>query len=91
MVHESSSHGFYLHMFHMIYDLECIFTVDIIDIMISMINISLYVIIMLLNYGIKMTWKLPIILTDPNSEYNKLVKHNALNEIYASMVSDRPS
>ena len=52
-----------LHMFHMIYDLACIFTVDIIDIMISMINISLYVIIMLLNYGIKMTWKLPIILT----------------------------
>ena len=52
-----------LHKFHMIYDLECIFTVDIIDIMISMINISLYVIIMLLIYGIKMTWKLPIILT----------------------------
>ena len=63
MVHESCSHVFDLHMFHMIYDLACIFTVEIIDIMISMINISLYVIIMLLNYGIKMTWKLPIILT----------------------------
>ena len=50
-------------MFHMIHDLACIFTMDIIDIMISMINISLYVIIMLLNYGIKMTWKLSIILT----------------------------
>ena len=50
-------------MFHMIYDLACIFTVDIIDIMISMINIYLYVIIMLVNYGIKMTWKLLIILT----------------------------
>jgi len=63
MIHESSSHVFDLHMFHMIYDLACIFTMDIIDIMISMINISLYVIIMLLIYGIKMTWKLPIILT----------------------------
>jgi len=28
---------------------------------------------------------------DPNSEYNILVKRNALNEIYASMVFDRPS
>jgi hypothetical protein len=28
---------------------------------------------------------------DPNSEYNILVKCNALNEIYASMVFDRPS
>ena len=63
MIHESSSHVFYLHMFHTIHDLACIFTMDIIDIMISMINISLYVIIMLLNYGIKMTWKLSIILT----------------------------
>jgi len=53
-----------LHMFHMIYDLACSFTMDIIDIMISMINNSLYVIIMLLIYGIKMTWKLPIILTE---------------------------
>ena len=52
-----------LHMFHIIYDLACSFTLDIIDIMNSMINNSLYVIIMLLIYGIKMTWKLPIILT----------------------------
>jgi len=63
MIYESSSHVFDFHMFHMIHDLACIFTMDIIDVMISMINISLYVIIMLLNYGIKMTWKLPIILT----------------------------
>jgi len=28
---------------------------------------------------------------DPNSEYNILVKRNALNEIYTSMVSDHPS
>ena len=63
IIHESSSHAFHLYMFHMIYDLACIFTMDIIDIMITMINNSLYVIIMMLIYGIKMTWKLPIILT----------------------------
>ena len=63
MIHESSSHASDLHMFHMIYDLACIFTMDIIDIMISMINISLYVITMLLIYRIKMTWKLSIMLT----------------------------
>ena len=63
VIHESSSHAFDLYKFHMIYDLACIFTMDIIDIMITMINNCLYVIIMLLIYGIKMTWKLPIILT----------------------------
>ena len=52
----------------MIYDLACIFTMDIIDIMITMINNCLYVIIMLLIYGIKMTWKLPIILTSSCSD-----------------------
>ena len=52
-----------LHEFQMIYDSACSFTMDIINIIISMINNSLYVIIMLLIYGIKMTWKLPIILT----------------------------
>jgi len=63
MIYESSSHVSVFYMFHMIHDLACIFTMEIIDIMISMINISLHVIIMLLNYGIKMTWKLPINLT----------------------------
>jgi len=58
-----------LQMSHMIYDLACSFIMDIIDIMISMINNSLYVIIMLLIYGIKMTWKLPIILTIQKLNY----------------------
>jgi len=66
MIYESSSHVSVFYMFHMIHDVACIFTMDIIDIMISMIDISLYVIIMPLNYGIKMTWKLPIILTVPS-------------------------
>ena len=54
-----------LHEFQMIYDSTCSFTMNIINIIVSMINNSLYVIIMLLIYGIKMTWKLPIILTAP--------------------------
>jgi hypothetical protein len=33
------------------------------DIMISMINYLLYVIIIMVIYGINMTWKLPIFLT----------------------------
>jgi len=73
MIYESSSHVSVFYMFHMIHDLACIFTMEIIDIMISMINISLHVIIMLLNYGIKMTWKLPIILT--NSPHGCLAKY----------------
>jgi hypothetical protein len=36
---------------------------DMFDIMISMVNNLLYVIIITLIYGIKMTWKLPNILT----------------------------
>jgi hypothetical protein len=33
------------------------------EIMISMVNYLLYVIIIMLIYGIKMIWKMPIILT----------------------------
>jgi hypothetical protein len=36
---------------------------DIFEITISMINYLLYVIIIMLIYGIKMIWKMPIILT----------------------------
>jgi hypothetical protein len=36
---------------------------DIFNIMISMINHLLYVITIMLIYGIKMIWKMPIILT----------------------------
>jgi hypothetical protein len=36
---------------------------DIFDIMVSMINHLLYVIIIMLIYGIKMIWKMPIFLT----------------------------
>jgi hypothetical protein len=36
---------------------------DIFEITISMVNYLLYVIIIMLIYGIKMIWKMPIILT----------------------------
>jgi len=78
MIYESSSHISVFYMFHMIHDLACIFTMEIIDIMISMINISLHVIIMLLNYGIKMTWKLPIILTCLHQAADPAIAKHAL-------------
>jgi hypothetical protein len=46
---------FYVLMFHIV--------MDIFDIMISMINHLLYVIIIMLIYRIKMIWKIPIFLT----------------------------
>jgi hypothetical protein len=46
---------FYVLMFHIV--------MDIFDIMISMINHLLYVIIIMLIYGTKMIWKMPIFLT----------------------------
>jgi len=39
--------------------------------MISMINYIIYVIIIMLIYGIKMIWKLPIILTFQKPNYNR--------------------
>jgi hypothetical protein len=57
----------FVHMFYIV--------MDIFDITISMINYILYVIIIMVIYGIKMTWKLPIFLTlkSPIStrEYNQ--------------------
>ena len=49
---------FYMFMDHMFY-----IPMNMFNIMISMINYIIYVIIIMLIYGIKMIWKLPIILT----------------------------
>jgi hypothetical protein len=61
------------HMFHIV--------IDMFDIMISMVNNLLYVIIITLIYGIKMTWKLPNILASTKAKvvvlgnfYNFLVE-----------------
>jgi hypothetical protein len=53
-----------IYMIHMFYVLMIHIVMDIFDIMISLIKHLLYVIIIMLIYGIKMTWKLPIFLTD---------------------------
>jgi hypothetical protein len=52
-----------IYMIHMFYVLMIHIVMDIFDIMISMINHLLYVIIIMLIYGTKMIWKMPIFLT----------------------------
>jgi hypothetical protein len=58
-------------MIHMFYVLMIHIVMDIFDIMISMINHLLYVIIIMLIYRIKMIWKMPIILTCMNCRLTK--------------------
>jgi hypothetical protein len=50
-------------MIHMLYVLLIHIGMDQFKIMISMVNYFLYVIIIMLIYGIKMIWKMPIFLT----------------------------
>jgi hypothetical protein len=50
-------------MIHMLYVFMIHIVMDIFEITIFMINYLLYVIIIMLIYGIKMIWKMPIILT----------------------------
>jgi hypothetical protein len=52
-----------IYMIHMLYVLLIHIDMDQFDITISMINYLLYVITIMLIYGIKMIWKMPIILT----------------------------
>jgi hypothetical protein len=51
------------YIIHMLYVLMIHIVMDIFEIVISMINYILYVIIIMLIYGIKLIWKMPIILT----------------------------
>jgi hypothetical protein len=60
----------FIYMIHMFYVLMIHMVMDIFDIMISLINHLLYFIIIMLIYGIKMTWKMPIFLTSsPSSTF----------------------
>jgi hypothetical protein len=52
-----------IYIIHMLYVLMIHIVMDIFEKVISMINYILYVIIIMLIYGIKMIWKMPIILT----------------------------
>jgi hypothetical protein len=56
-------HIYMIYMIHMLCVLMFHIVMDIFEITISMINYLLYVIIIMLIYGIKMIWKMPIILT----------------------------
>jgi hypothetical protein len=60
-----SLHAYYIYMIYMIhkiYFLMIHIVMDIFEITISIINYILYVIIIMLIYGIKMIWKMPMIL-----------------------------
>jgi hypothetical protein len=63
MMHVPCLYAYYIYMIHMFYVLMFHIVMDIFDIMISMFNHLLYVITIMLIYGIKMTWKIPIFLT----------------------------
>jgi hypothetical protein len=53
-----------IYMIHILCVLMIHIVMDIFEITISMVNYLLYVIIIMLIYGIKMIWKMPIILTN---------------------------
>jgi hypothetical protein len=61
-----SLHAYYIYMIYMIHKIYVLMihiVMDIFEITISMFNYLLYVIIIMLIYGIKMIWKMPIFLT----------------------------
>jgi hypothetical protein len=64
IIHVSCLYAYYIDMIHMLYVLMIHIVMDIFEITISMINYLLYVIIIMLIYGIKMIWKMAIILTE---------------------------
>jgi hypothetical protein len=69
IIHVPCSYAYYIYMIHMLYVLMFHIVMDIFEITISMINYLLYVIIIMLIYGIKMIWKIPIFLTISTCDY----------------------
>jgi hypothetical protein len=63
IVHVPCLYPYYIYMIHMLNVLMIHIVMDIFDIVISMFNHLLYVIIIMLIYGIIMIWKMPIFLT----------------------------
>ena len=68
-----SLHAYYIYMIHKIYVLMIHIVMDIFEITISLVNYLLYVIFIMLIYGIKMIWKMPIFLTE-DVDYMRLTK-----------------
>jgi hypothetical protein len=60
MMHVPCLYAYYIYMIYMFYVLMFHIVMDIFDIMLSMIKHILYVITIMLIYGIKMIWKMPI-------------------------------
>jgi hypothetical protein len=63
IIHVPCLYAYYIYMIHMFYVLMIHIIMDMFGIAISMIKHILYVIIIMLIYGIKITWKMPICLT----------------------------
>jgi hypothetical protein len=68
-----SLHAYYIYMIHKIYVLMIHIVMDIFEITISLVNYLLYVIFIMLIYGIKTIWKMPIFLTE-DVDYMRLTK-----------------
>jgi hypothetical protein len=64
IIHVPCLFAYYIYMIHMFHVLLIHIGMDIFEIMISMINHILYVIIIMLIYGIKIIRKMPIFITD---------------------------
>jgi hypothetical protein len=64
IIHEPCLYTYYIYMIHMLYVLLIHTGMDQFEIAISMVNYLLYVIIIMLIYGIKIIRKMPIIPTD---------------------------
>jgi hypothetical protein len=64
-----SLYAYHIYMIYMLCVLMIHIVMNIFEITISMINYLLYVIIIMLIYGIKMIWKMPIILTIPRLQW----------------------
>jgi hypothetical protein len=62
IIHVPCLYAYYIYIIHMFYILIIHIVMDIFEITIFMINYLLYVIIIILIYGIKMIWKMSIIL-----------------------------
>jgi hypothetical protein len=71
IIHESCLYTYYIYMIHMLYVLLIHIGMNQFKITISMVNYLLYVIIIMLIYGIKIIRKMPIILTfqKPNARH----------------------
>jgi hypothetical protein len=71
-----SLYAYRIYMIHMLCVLMIHIVMDIFEITIFMVNYLLYIIIIMLIYGIKMVYKMPIILTHPPPEQvSNLIKY----------------